>query len=815
MGSEVKSLYFNGIFTINSLNTTSGTGSWPNREWIVTSFFFNDNLDTSNLGNANPGDYLIDTDRNRFIYQGLVFTPVAGIGLAELPWDDQVMSITPLYTNPLLGKTFLFQLVPNCELYQHGRENLEIPEEIVEYLSQKANYQIEEILCGTGGTGVNLLIGPSGITGQDGPTGPQGSTGSQGFQGMQGLQGIQGQSGFDGETGMQGNTGLMGFQGITGLQGFQGPTGALGAPALESSTGITGITGITGFTGITGPTGSIGPTGSTGPTGLTGITGQTGPTGPTGLTGLVGSTGATGATGPTGPSGITGSTGIVGSPGPQGPTGSQGTTGLIGSQGMQGFQGITGDTGSVGDTGDIGVQGLQGIIGDTGDDGNVGQTGFQGSLGIDGDTGIKGDTGELGPTGPVGTTGMQGLQGSQGITGIQGSTGEIGATGPQGSTGLQGTIGLQGLTGMIGFQGPDGLTGLIGDIGIQGDTGFNGDTGMNGNTGSKGLTGIQGDSGLTGIQGITGLVGSTGLQGQFVIGVTGDVGFQGSTGPQGLSGPPLCSPLFYLETGTGATGGLNSGPFSVECGDSVRFWSAGNLFVDASTGSVLVQIEPDNIISAVGDPNSVLPVGPQDPNRSANYVDISTEQGYIWNTSNLIWVSISSDIGIQFDLYRYGATGSFHDPSSNQSAIVVSKVDNNVIVERSGNGNILGATGFIYNVTVPSPDDLYHLSLLDRSVQTGSIAARFIFTWNDTSFEGNVDINNPSPVIPVIAMHYHNGATGPDFTTVSTVSTDPKVRSPNGSGNVVSMYNTDNRSVTVDVKFQDSGIGSYTVNFSF
>ena len=46
-------------------------------------------------------------------------------------------------------------------------------------------------------------------------------------------------------------------------------------------------------------------------------------------------------------------------------------------------------------------------------------------------------------------------------------------------------------------------------------------------------------------------------------------------------------------------------------------------------GSALVNVEPENIISATGNPNTRLPGGPPDPTRSGNYLDIDTGFAYV------------------------------------------------------------------------------------------------------------------------------------------------------------------------------------------
>lgn len=178
MNSENKSLIFNGALNILTLSPESGT--WPNREWTITSLIFDDNLDSRGfVANAQPGDIFIDSSRNRFEF--VSFTGPTGSDMTiirEAPWADVIANspITPDYVSPEVGVGLFARQTPNCDLYQHGRQNLGIPEQIVEYLSQKANYQIEEELCGTGPTGrsrfaQNILGSTSAIAPFDGQTG--------------------------------------------------------------------------------------------------------------------------------------------------------------------------------------------------------------------------------------------------------------------------------------------------------------------------------------------------------------------------------------------------------------------------------------------------------------------------------------------------------------------------------------------------------------------------------------------------------------------------------------------------------------------
>jgi len=175
MNSENKELIFNGKLTILSIDAPIGT--WPNRQWILDDISFDDNLDGKDLiVDGRPGDIFLDISRNRFELIGFTGASSDQPIIQETPWDDVITEISPPYTNPELSSGFIFRPTPNCELFQHGRPQLGIDGTIVEYLSQKANYQIEQELCGTGPTGrarfaQNILGSTSAIAPFDGQTG--------------------------------------------------------------------------------------------------------------------------------------------------------------------------------------------------------------------------------------------------------------------------------------------------------------------------------------------------------------------------------------------------------------------------------------------------------------------------------------------------------------------------------------------------------------------------------------------------------------------------------------------------------------------
>lgn len=742
--AEDKVLQFNGRLTIFGGGVSLLSGSWPNRVFLASAIQFIDNLDNRGLLDAQEGDILIDANRNRFIYGGFNTSP-PGLIFIEDPWDDLVGLITAPYSLPDEDDNFLFRLTPNCRLFQHGRVSLGIKEELVEYLSQKANYQLEEEACGTGPTGLaNFSINFIGSSGGTQPT--EGQT-----------DGIPEDRPFpkEGDEYINPDNGnRFIYQDKTWQQApCCGPSNILGsssdnAPTEGQTGGIQGDRPLPrdGDEWVDPTTGDryiyqdgiwrLVPCCADGVTGLQGLTGAQGEQGAVGLTGIQGLTGA------------------------QGDTGAEGELGPVGAQGEAGL---------------TGAPGLTGLIGEEGEAGEVGQEGAQGDQGVQG---VKG------------AQGAQGAQGIQGATGAEGANGDAGAQGAQGVTGLLGATGLQGEQGAQGAQGERGSTGLQGRVGL---------TGAQGGMGLQGAIGADGDAGAQGAQGDPGMAGPPGEDGA--------TGLQGSQGPTGVLGP--CDPLFTIESGTGATGPTISGPVSVSCGDTVRFFSEGNLSFSVQAGSALVNVEPENIISLSGNPNSTLPGGPADPNRSANYLDIDTGFAYIWDTSNVVWTVIRDT----FDIYRYGATGSFHQPAEFQSAIAKSKVDKNIIVERQPSTAVIinAITGYIYDVTVPANDDIYSLTILDRSLSGEiAIAGRVIFEWEDTTFEGNVDEETLTKA--VVNIHDYGSGTSPDFEDL----TNNRTRTPGDrNGTIGSWYIADNRIVRFDFQAPFTAGNWYGISFAF
>ena len=129
--------------------------------------------------------------------------------------------------------------------------------------------------------------------------------------------------------------------------------------------------------------------------------------------------------------------------------------------------------------------------------------------------------------------------------------------------------------------------------------------------------GVSGD----GLRGPRGYQGATGIMGH-----TGTMGVDGSTGPQGPPGVGASGTLFYVETSDAPSGGSGSGLFPVEYGDTLRIWSAGGIEAFVATGSVRIQIEPNNILITEVTPPPI----PKDRSRPVIYINSNTEELIAW-----------------------------------------------------------------------------------------------------------------------------------------------------------------------------------------
>ena len=80
------------------------------------------------------------------------------------------------------------------------------------------------------------------------------------------------------------------------------------------------------------------------------------------------------------------------------------------------------------------------------------------------------------------------------------------------------------------------------------------------------------------------------------------------------------SGTFFIETATGPTGPTTAGPLPLNAGDTLRLWSAGGISFALTTGSVHVEMEPNNILKAPVDPTTP----PVDTTRPSIYFNTLT-----------------------------------------------------------------------------------------------------------------------------------------------------------------------------------------------
>ncbi len=114
-----------------------------------------------------------------------------------------------------------------------------------------------------------------------------------------------------------------------------------------------------------------------------------------------------------------------------------------------------------------------------------------------------------------------------------------------------------------------------------------------------------------------------------MAGPQGFDGARGATGPRGFQGLPaapgqLC---LLIEASDQACGIPLSGPLQACDGDKLRFWSKGGIFTEVTQGSVLVEIEPNNLTVGVGPPTKP----PKDSSRPAFYHNSVSRDLYFWD----------------------------------------------------------------------------------------------------------------------------------------------------------------------------------------
>jgi hypothetical protein len=117
------------------------------------------------------------------------------------------------------------------------------------------------------------------------------------------------------------------------------------------------------------------------------------------------------------------------------------------------------------------------------------------------------------------------------------------------------------------------------------------------------------------------------------LGPTGPTG-AAVVGPTGPQGPPVSTLPIFVETSDSPTGAALSGPVNLALGDTLKIWSNGGIYANVTPGSAILQLEPNNMLSATGAPPPGLP---DDESRPFMYLDYANNQLYIWDPNTLDW----------------------------------------------------------------------------------------------------------------------------------------------------------------------------------
>ena len=241
---------------------------------------------------------------------------------------------------------------------------------------------------------------------------------------------------------------------------------------------------------------------------------------------------------------------------------------------------------------------------------------------------------------------------------------------------------------------------------------------------------------LIGPPGPPGLMGPPGRKGH--DGLNGEPGPPGPMGIPGPPGPPGCVEIdqifsFNVEGANTPLSAPTSGPVQVLNGGALRIWSAGGLLmnVKASNNSALMEIEPNNILSAAGVPT----VAPKDPTRPAIYVDSTTGILYFWdpNVGNGQWVfkvdPQSGSTGPTGPPGPQGATGpgfSSISPVNNNSLLICNNTSNSATTNASiyVSGNTIYADAIYQNSSRAFKNNItpFDKSALDLIVVSGLLS---------------------------------------------------------------------------------------------
>jgi hypothetical protein len=138
--SDTKKLLYNIRFYIAQVVDPSGTGKWPAKQWIVSGYSASNSLDNHLFPeDALENDVLILSNRNRYLYKGAV--EGQGFLFQSHPWSDQTEDEYYILSS---DTGLLFRESTCLKLLQHGSASLGIPEQLVQFINEKAKIQLEE-----------------------------------------------------------------------------------------------------------------------------------------------------------------------------------------------------------------------------------------------------------------------------------------------------------------------------------------------------------------------------------------------------------------------------------------------------------------------------------------------------------------------------------------------------------------------------------------------------------------------------------------------------------------------------------------------
>jgi hypothetical protein len=172
---------------------------------------------------------------------------------------------------------------------------------------------------------------------------------------------------------------------------------------------------------------------------------------------------------------------------------------------------------------------------------------------------------------------------------------------------------------------------------------------------------------------------------------------------------------------------------------------------------------------------------------------------------------INPDFTLELRPVRYLVSEFTNTMADNGSIVARSFVKNAISATRTGPSTIINFNGYVYNITIPSGDDIQHISIFDKHGGSGQVSTRVKFTWIDSDFVGNISTTNIKPVAPNITVGVYVDNTG-----VPVVSAgNGTIRYSGISSNEFQMYGYTGKSITVDIQLQDGISTWYCLNFSF